>query len=76
MTDIEKDELERLLNKYNKLAIDYIDDTIPATPEYPPEFEHAMRQAAYQLRRANGFDAPIIDDVAEGKIPNGGFNGS
>jgi len=58
-------------------------------PLAPPEFEHAMRQAAYQLKRANRFDALIVNtdgeraiaprcpsDVAEGKIPNGGFNGS
>ena len=33
-------------------------DSTYTPPLAPPEFEHAMRQAAYQLRRANGFDAP------------------
>jgi len=53
-------------------------------PLAPPEFEHAMRQAAYQLKRANGFDAPeatvannaTVDDCSVAPIPKHGFSGS
>ena len=58
-------------------------------PLAPPEFEHAMRQAAYQLKRANGLDAPapVInvqgecpieprDDCSVAPVPKHGFNGS
>ena len=29
----------------------------------PPDFDHAMRQAAYQLKRANGFDATVANNA-------------
>ena len=68
-------------------------------PVAPPDFDHAMREAAYQMKRANRLNPTVANnatvemdsvntdgeraiaprcpsDVAEGKIPNGGFSGS
>jgi len=56
-------------------------------PVAPPDFDHAMREAAYQLQRANRFNPPIVntdgeraivprDDCSVAPIPKHGFSGS
>jgi len=56
-------------------------------PVAPPDFDHAMREAAYQLQRANRLNPPIVntdgeraiaprDDCSVAPIPKHGFSGS